>query len=114
MLDTILVNIKETCPTELHPEDVIIDPALMTKTTDGDIKLLQRRIKKDAEQHEYVYYDENYMLIDDDYPDVGEEGFYSLMAVVPENLELRREGKKILASFDYNSVHYYDLRVLLD
>ena len=112
ILDTIQIDVVGICPTDVHPEDVFYDPKSLSKVHICNQKLLKKRICKDSSLHKYVYYDDSHRLIDDDFPDIGEEGAYSLMAVVPEKLTLAKvEEKKILADFDYNNVHYSGLRV---
>lgn len=117
LLDVMMIDLGDPCGTKLHPEDYYREGKILANYSNSIekkeiIRMLEERAQKDKEKHPFIFYNNSCKLLADDFPDVGEEGNYSLHLVELEKMYERRTGfEKLVADIEYNGESYYGLRI---
>lgn len=111
LLDTIVVDLKEKCGDEVHPEDYLINGAIIAKGN-ASRNVFEERLEKDYEK-EYIYYDDQHRISNDELGTLLElEDGYSLLVVRVDDLEIIRNiYGKLVANFTYKGIKYEQLRI---
>lgn len=112
LLDVITVKTLESCPTEMHPEDVLFDPAQISRCDEDCLNSVRKRLRDDYNEHVYVYFNEYPKLLGHMLPQAAKENPYSLMIIEPEEIQFRRiNERRIDANFIWKKKKYKSFRV---
>ena len=112
LLDTIIVDLQENCGTIMRPEDYFIEHNAIERAEVTDIGAFYERLKKDY-KHKYIYYNEFYKIYEDEFPEIGDEGYYSLQLIKPDEIHVLREGQdKFFANIKYKGRGYLHIRIM--
>lgn len=112
LLDVITVNILEPCPTEMHPEDVLFDPAQISRCDGSCFNSVQNRLRFDYNEHSHVYFNNYPKLLGDKLPRMAKEKPYSLMIIDPEEIRFRRVNEdRVYADFIWKGINYREFRI---
>lgn len=112
VLDTVSIDItSKDYSSKLQPENYFCDPFSIQYENIPREKAVADRVKKDREQHSYIFYNNSNHVLSESLETKGDE-MYSLMVVEPEKLAFRRNEKgRLLASFEYGNNKYSGIRV---